>query len=92
MEQALTEMDNQHKWKLENIERRRKEVNDSIIREQCNKADQLALKTVPNLAKMISCIDTALKKLHQIKPAARRNDVEKILGKSSRLTERGHSR
>lgn len=92
LEQSLTEMDNQHKWELENIERRRKEVNDSIIREQRSKADQLALRTVPNLAKMLSSIDTAVEKLHQLKPAAQRHDLEKFLRKTSRPTERGYSR
>lgn len=46
---------------IERINLQRREVNALIFQEQRHKADQLALETVPDLAKMISCIDTALK-------------------------------
>ena len=92
LEQALAEMDSQHKLKLEGIECQRNKINYSILQEQRSKTEQLALKTVPNLAEMLSCIDTAMEKLHQLKPAAQRHDLEEFLGKASRPTERGYSR
>ena len=92
LEQALAELDSQHKLKLEGIECQRNKINRSILQEQRSKAEQLALKTVPNLARMLSCIDTAMEKLHQLKPAAQRHDLEEFLRKTPRPTEHGYSR
>lgn len=77
LEKSLTELEHKHILEIERINLQRREVNALIFQEQRHKADQLALETVPDLAKMISCIDTALKKLNQAKrTATKRNDIQ----------------